>query len=70
VDQHEHVGGAIIFRRHTLDFDGLPLPERRNDFRSDARGLRELDSVIEVDNATHDQFFGSISVRDGATIPE
>lgn len=34
-DQHEHVAGADIFRRHALDFGGLPLPERRDDLGSD-----------------------------------
>src|ERR1700730_4046783 len=46
-----------------------PLPERRSDFRSDARGLkRELDFVIEVAMPPHDQFFRSISVRDGVVV--
>src|SRR5260370_24680481 len=69
MDQHEHVGGAGIFRRHTLDFDGLLLPERRNDFRTDARGLkRELDFVIEVAMPPYDQFFRSISVRHAVVV--
>jgi hypothetical protein len=39
-DLHEHVGRAGVFRCHTLDFDGFPLPERGYDFGSDALGLK------------------------------
>ena len=49
MDQHEHVGGAGIFRRHTSYFDSVSLAEWRDDFGSDALGLEgESDFAIEI----------------------
>src|SRR2546428_324903 len=68
-DQHEHIGGAGIFRCHTLDFDGFSLPERRNYRDRDALGLkRKLYFVIEVAMPSHDLLFRPIGVRDGFVV--
>jgi hypothetical protein len=68
-DQHEHIGGAGIFRCHTLDFDGFPFPERRNYRGRDALGLkRESDFVIEVAMPSHGLLFRPIGVRDGFVV--
>src|ERR1035437_9711026 len=49
MDQHEHVGGAAVFRRHTSYFDSVSFAERRDDFGSDALGLEgKSDFVIEI----------------------
>src|ERR1700691_5885928 len=68
-DQHEHVGGAGVFRRHTPDFDSVPLAERRDDFGSDALGLeRESDFVIEIVIPAHRLLFRPVSVHDGLVV--
>jgi hypothetical protein len=62
-DPHQHVGGAGVFRCHTLDFDGFPLPERGYDFGRDALGLkRESDFVIEVVIPPNDLLFRSLII--------
>ena len=51
MDQHEQVGRAGVFRRHTPYFDSVSLAERRDDFGSDGLGLEgESDFVIEIDS--------------------
>jgi len=68
-NQRQHVGGTGVFRCHALDFDGFPFPERRDDFGSDALGLkRESDFVIKVAIPPHDLLFRPIGVCDDVVV--
>jgi hypothetical protein len=68
-DQHEHVGGAGVFRRHTSYFDSVSLAERRDDFGSDALGMeRESDFVIEIVIPAHRLLFRPVGVHDGLAV--
>ena len=65
-DQHEHVSGAGILRRHTPHFDSVSFAERRDDFGSDALGLEgESDFVIEIVIPAHRLLFRPVGVHDG-----
>ena len=64
MDQHEHVGGAAVFRRHTSYFDSVSFAERRDDFGSDALGLKgESDFVIEIVIPAQRLLFRLVGVR-------
>ena len=69
MDQHEHVGGAAVFRRHTSYFDSFSFAERRDDFGSDALGLKgESDFVIEIVIPAHRLLFRRVGVHDGLVV--
>src|SRR5271170_5002147 len=68
-DQHEHVGGAGVFRRHTSYFDSVSLAERRDDLGSDALGMEgESDFVIEIVITAHRPLFRPVGVHDGMVV--
>ena len=58
-----------FFRCHAEDLDGFTFAERRNDFGSDASGLKgKLQLVFQVVIPPHRAFFGSVRVDDGFVV--